>query len=404
MADTILICSERKILNYYSSMLEILGVEHEAFSFFTRGFRRLLETRGFRNVFIVLLDKNEFISFSKLQDHIKDSTQSIFMILADKELDKYFMHKSYEIIYHNQVMRPFEQILVAGKVCKPIEAAASQKNKEGIFDYIKRILDKGDVILPMKKDVAFQMLPVLESDDVSIQEIAIMSRTDPGIHAGLIKLANSVHYSGLFTDIKDIESAIVRIGTMNIKMFLINYINAALASNKELIFHKDISEAVEESIRVGCIAHVLADVLKFSGKKIVFSIGMIHRIGYIFLLAVLSDYLEGENLEPKDSENYKRLAEHNSINAGIALLMKWKFKPEFYMPVQFQDEPFKCKFQNEAKILKMSKILYNYFRIGDASAASAYLMKNRINLTKNQLDKIRDGADDFYLQTKMIFD
>jgi HD-like signal output (HDOD) protein len=326
------------------------------------------------------------------------------MILADKELDKYFMHKSYEIIYHNQVMRPFEQILVAGKVCKPIEAAASQKNKEGIFDYIKRILDKGDVILPMKKDVAFQMLPVLESDDVSIQEIAIMSRTDPGIHAGLIKLANSVHYSGLFTDIKDIESAIVRIGTMNIKMFLINYINAALASNKELIFHKDISEAVEESIRVGCIAHVLADVLKFSGKKIVFSIGMIHRIGYIFLLAVLSDYLEGENLEPKDSENYKRLAEHNSINAGIALLMKWKFKPEFYMPVQFQDEPFKCKFQNEAKILKMSKILYNYFRIGDANAASAYLMKNRINLTKNQLDKIRDGADDFYLQTKMIFD
>jgi len=131
---------------------------------------------------------------------------------------------------------------------------------------------------------------------------------------------------------------------------------------------------------------------------------MIHRIGYIFLLAVLSDYLEGENLEPKDSENYKRLAEHNSINAGIALLMKWKFKPEFYMPVQFQDEPFKCKFQNEAKILKMSKILYNYFRIGDAGAASAYLMKNRINLTKNQLDKIRDGADDFYLQTKMIFD
>jgi HD-like signal output (HDOD) protein len=386
-------------------MLELLKIEHEAFTFFTRGFARLMESRKFRYIFVVLLNKNEYISFVKLQDHIREDTQSIFIILGEKELDRYVMHKNYEILYHNQLLRPFEQVLVANNLCLPLEMATNvQTNKESIFDYIKRILDKGDVVLPIKKDVAFQMLPILESDDVTLQEIASMSRMDPGIHAGLIKLSNTVHYSGFFTDIKDIETAIIRIGTLNIKMFLINYINKSLAANKDLLYHHDINEAVEESLQVASISNVLADVLKFSGKRIVFSIGMVHLIGYIFLLAILSDYLAEEKASKEDIESCRNLAKVNGINVGVALLKKWKFKQEFYQPVQYQDEPAKCKYQNEAKILKTSKVIYRYFKIEDTAQAGAYLKKMHVTLTASQLEQIKVNSEDFYKQTRLLFD
>ncbi|WP_022850491.1 HDOD domain-containing protein [Limisalsivibrio acetivorans] len=400
---SLLICSDRKVLNYYSAMLELLRIDHEPFSFFTRGFRRLMETRSIKNVFVVLLDRNEFLGFQKLSYTIDEDKQDLFMILGDRDLDKYFMHKNYEIMYHGQLIRPFEQVMVANRLCKSLEAAMrDERPKEPIFDYIKRILEKGDIILPIKRDIAFQMLPALEEDDVSLQEIALMTRLDPGIHAGLIKMSNSVHFSGVYGNIKDIESAIVRVGTVNIKMFLINYINRSLANNKDLLYHEQINQAVEDSLRTASIAHVVADTMKSASNGLMFSIGMIHKLGLIFLLAIISDYLSDEEMGEGMMEENLKLAEANQKSATVAMLKKWKFKPEFYLPVQFQDEPAKCKYPVEARTLRMAKILHRYYSMENEDAAQTFLKKSGLEMNASQIMRIKALADEHYQQTRLL--
>jgi HD-like signal output (HDOD) protein len=131
---------------------------------------------------------------------------------------------------------------------------------------------------------------------------------------------------------------------------------------------------------------------------------MVHLIGYIFLLAILSDYLAEEKASKEDIESCRNLAKVNGINVGVALLKKWKFKQEFYQPVQYQDEPAKCKYQNEAKILKTSKVIYRYFKIEDTAQAGAYLKKMHVTLTASQLEQIKVNSEDFYKQTRLLFD
>jgi len=385
--------SESTIVDYYSSFLDMLGIEHSFCYSFEEGLKQVAKNKNLTSLYIVVNDKNEYVTYQRSRHIINEDSIYVFLIAVKPELMGLMSAKGVIIFDHEDMIKDVADTLVSFKLCKPYRLDAKQQSKESVFQYVKDKLLKGDAILPVKNDVALQMLPLLEDDKVELKKIGDLSKLDPSMHASLIKLANSVYFGSRYNEIKDMTQAFVRMGTTNVKTFLINYINKSLVANKDLIFNQEIVEAVDYSLYVGAICYVMAK--KFtSDTNTMFSIGVLHEIGYIFMLAVLSSYLRNQDLEDGAPKGYVDLAKNNSIVASVTLMKKWKFPAQFYNTVQNQNKPDQSSHKLESRLLFISKKMYEYFKTGDNQIIEGLQKALGVEINKEQIEAIKNDADE----------
>ena len=390
---SVLIAENKILMHFYNAYLNMLKVEHTGVMSFEKGFKLVAQNKGIVNIFAIVADKNELMSFNKLWDAVDINKQNVFIIFAEDGLMQMFNGRGAVVLSHKQIIDGFSSPLVSAGVCRPYNEKKT-RSAEDIFEYVKGKLIKGEVTLPISSDVSLRILPMLNDEKVDFADVTKLAKLDPALYAGLVKMSNSIYFGAKFSEVKDLNQALVRLGTQNVKSFLISYINRSLAENKNLLFKDEIQKTVSETVYTSALCYVLAGHFKMN-PDVVFSIGMMHKLGYIFMLSVLSKFLQEQNLENEHHpKGYIDLASNNQILATTTLMKRWKFPPQFYMPINDQNNPKKgSKYLNETRILFLSKHFSQFYLETDGKDFNSLRKKIKLDIPDNQLMHIKESAD-----------
>jgi HD-like signal output (HDOD) protein len=392
--NTIISGSNPKTVNFYSAYMDMLGVANESYNSVNIGLKRAIVNPSVINIVLIIENRDDFLIYSKNKINIDTYTKNLLIICVDEKLKQSLSGPKIIVFNHKEITMGFATTLTKLKICKPyLQGANTEKTPEKIFEHIKFMLAKGNITLPIENECALNVLSALEQDNITFKAIDDMTKVDPALHSGIIKMANSAYYSGAFSEIKDVQKALVRVGLSNVKAFLINFINKSIASNKELLFAEEISESVSKSLKIASLCYVMADFFRVCSTTAMFSTGMLSKLGEIFMYAIISDYISGEDFEGHKPEGYKAMVDRNSLMVGGMLLKKWKFPEDYYIPVLSSNSLNENSYMNETRILFLACHMVNYFDTGEAGKEITDALKlTNIQLSDKQLNRIRTEA------------
>ncbi len=177
--------------------------------------------------------------------------------------------------------------------------------------------------LPSMPDVALRIRAAMQKPNYNANTVARLIKTDPGISAYLMRIANSALYGGV-VPIQDLENAIARLGISSTRNLVTSYALRAMFKTRSRVLGKLMRQTWTRSARLAAIAAVIASRLKgFDPDRAMLS-GLLQDIGILPLLLTLESY------PPPLPEPEQIDISFDSVAAkvGVVLLQKWNFDDE----------------------------------------------------------------------------
>ncbi len=196
------------------------------------------------------------------------------------------------------------------------------------FEFVQSLsneLSKGTVKLPSLPDIALKIKNILEDPDVSAKQVATVVGSEATFSARLLKVANSAALNSSGTTIKDLPTAITRMGFK-----MAHSIAVAIAMDQVLNSHsmgkldKYFKELWLHSLNVAAFSCVIARKrTKIKPEEALIG-GLLHDVGKIYLLARIGDYPELCD----DLEAFEDVLAEWHTGVGAAILEAWRFSDE----------------------------------------------------------------------------
>ena len=208
------------------------------------------------------------------------------------------------------------------------EEPPPNNRKRELVDEIATRLRQGEINLPAYPEINVRFRQMLEQG-AGIPEITDLLKKDLAISSKLISVSNSPYYRGV-TGSKNLEQAISRLGlsaTRNFVELISNRSLYTVANDKYCAYLEDLWK---HSLACAYAAQAVSRLLALKVPEEVFSMGLLHDIGKLLLLQILSE-LEGKGgfAEKIDEAMLlESLAAHHG-QFGASLLKKWRFSPEY---------------------------------------------------------------------------
>jgi HD-like signal output (HDOD) protein len=162
-----------------------------------------------------------------------------------------------------------------------------------------------------------------------LAQITGLLKEDMSIVSKLISLSNSAAYSG-GKKIQTLDQAIYHLGLTQTQSVVEIISHRAFYTNKNMKYPALLKSIWKHSIACAHASAIIARQLRHSSPEELFTMGLLHDIGFLLLLQIISE-LETSNTIDVVIENDSLLdflkAHHGSF--GRALLHRWKL-PEQY--------------------------------------------------------------------------
>ncbi len=211
-------------------------------------------------------------------------------------------------------------------------------NQETLLESVKS--------LPPAAQILPKLLTLLRNPDTSSYHIVDLISFDPSLTAQVLKLSNSAYY-GVATPSYDLDEAINRIGFGETFKLVAVICGGKLVDQPLSGFCIDKGQLWEHSVACAIAMELLAQK---SGEdtSVCYTIGLLHAIGKIVFNEHFADRyeevfacVEKEGISLLESEN--RILGFNHAHIGAALLKKWNFSENIYVPIEFQYTPMKAE-------------------------------------------------------------
>jgi len=199
------------------------------------------------------------------------------------------------------------------------------------FEFVQSLseeLSKGTVKLPSLPDIALKIKNILEDPDVSAKQVAKVVSTEATFTARLLKVANSAALNSSGTTIKDIPTAITRMGFK-----MAHSIAVAIAMDQVLNAHsmgkldKYFKELWLHSLHVAAFSCVIAKKRTKIKPDEALIAGLLHDVGKIYLLARMESYPE----LTEDAQTFEAVIAEWHTGVGAAILEAWRFSDELVL-------------------------------------------------------------------------
>lgn len=154
-------------------------------------------------------------------------------------------------------------------------------------------LSRGQVVFPTSFNTTIRLRELLKSDKTGIGDLVRVITADPLLSSRIVQASNSVAYARLGKRVSDIRSAVVRIGTNQVRTLATAVAMAQLMTYRTMAPFKSICNRIIQHCRqVAAYAFVLARAQPgMDADKALFA-GLIHDIGTLYLLFRLSEHPE----------------------------------------------------------------------------------------------------------------
>jgi HD-like signal output (HDOD) protein len=194
---------------------------------------------------------------------------------------------------------------------------------------------RGDIELPGFPPVALRVQKLLNDDKADVHDIAQAASLDPSFAMLVLRIANSAAFNTAGQQVKDLRSAVQRVGTRMVRAAALALVVQALRSNEELRDLRDRLGGVwRRGINVGSVAKAIAWRTGSAEPDAGLLVGLLHVVGRLYVLARMRGMphlLEQDGLPEK-------LLDRWSDPVTDVLLLKWEVPREYYdAVVHFQN-------------------------------------------------------------------
>jgi hypothetical protein len=151
-------------------------------------------------------------------------------------------------------------------------------------------LSHGQVVFPTSFDTTIRLREVLRSERAGVADLQRVISADPLLSSRVVQASNSVAYARLGKRVSDIRSAVVRIGTNQVRTLATAVAMAQLMTYRSMAPFKAICQRIiAHSRQVAAYAFVLSRAQgRLDADKALFA-GLIHDLGTLYLLFRLSE-------------------------------------------------------------------------------------------------------------------
>jgi putative nucleotidyltransferase with HDIG domain len=287
----------------------------------------------------------------------------------------------------------------------PEKQMSPEERRASLIQEVAHRLERGEINLPPYPQINVKFKELLNKGANAAEAHALLKK-DVGISSKLISLSNSAYYRGV-TENKTLEHAITRLGFRVTKNCVEVITNRSLyrASNKK---YNDLLKALwEHSLACAYASEIASKILKLKAPEEVFTIGLLHDIGRLILLQLVSE-LETNGVFGKEldmSEVLETLNAHHG-RFGAQLLKRWGF-PEGYCQIcMYHDNLEEADpVSKELLVIHMANLLVKSMGYGEApeeeidieNISSARFLK----MTAPMLTEIKDGVTQIMQESQL---
>ncbi len=224
-----------------------------------------------------------------------------------------------------------EEVHSTGKALPP-----NQQKRMPMLQEIAKRLKNGEINLPSLPSISLEMDKLVQRD-AGMEEIAVLLRKDMVISAKLISVANSPHYGGLRQS-TTVDQAINVLGLNTTKEYVDIIANRALYMARNPNYQDVLKDLWKHGVACAHASYRIALLAELSKPSEVFFMGLMHDIGKLFLLQVISELQARDVIDPATSKDTLDafLEKHHGL-FGRKLLEIWKLPPEITIVAQFHD-------------------------------------------------------------------
>ncbi|MCE2745426.1 MAG: HDOD domain-containing protein [Burkholderiales bacterium] len=195
----------------------------------------------------------------------------------------------------------------------------------------------GVLSLPAFVVHAPRLLAKIQSEDLSLKDLAELLRLDPGIGARLLHMANSPFF-GVNGQISSVEEALLVLGMRRARELIHAHILQSLISTQPW-HHVDLDKFWKHSLRVAVTSQAVAKQVGFTDSD-AFIAGLFHNLGCLVLLQYQSnDYAKILSQLPPYADLLQFEMEcfqttHADIGANV--LAQWNFPADICDAISLQ--------------------------------------------------------------------
>jgi HD-like signal output (HDOD) protein len=195
---------------------------------------------------------------------------------------------------------------------------------------------KGDVTFPTSFDVALRLRKLLNDPQADFRQVATVVGAEPLISSKLLRMANSVAVNAAGRAIRDLETAMARLGTKAVRGAVLGLALKQIMLSREMVcFQPFMAKLWEHSLRTAAAARVVARQFTRINPSEAMLTGLTHDLGAFYLLYRAAQY-EELRVRP-DTVRHLVIQWHESI--GETLLYALGVDEESVQAAQNHDRP-----------------------------------------------------------------
>ena len=194
--------------------------------------------------------------------------------------------------------------------------------------------------LPTSAEILPKIRGALKDPNVTPQSICELIKMDPGLAAQVLRIANSAYY-GATHKVKDIESAVNRIGFYKVYELVGMIVSRHVLAEEMPIYHMKAGQLWRISV---CCAHMMQNLstLVKIDTDIAYTIGLMHAAGKVAINHyILHAGIRAHTTSIRGFTPEEELDIFGFTNAQIAqtLLTQWNFREEISIPISCHYNP-----------------------------------------------------------------
>lgn len=194
----------------------------------------------------------------------------------------------------------------------------------------------GEVVFPTSFDTILRLRKELQNPSLSLTRVAQVVQLEPLVATRLMRLANSATYAALGDPVRELPSAINRLGLNMVRSTAMAVAVGAILHAKELVGFSKLAHGLwEHSIRSAAAARVLAKKFTRINADEALLAGLVHDLGAFYMLYRAVQYQELR--ERPDSLIHIIKDWHEGI--GVTLLETLGLPPEIVEAAIDHDQP-----------------------------------------------------------------
>ncbi|MFH1982209.1 MAG: HDOD domain-containing protein [Pseudomonadota bacterium] len=195
---------------------------------------------------------------------------------------------------------------------------------------------------PSIPGAAARLLTMLNDPEVTAAEIEDVLRYDPGLTAGLLRLANS-SYFGFAQKIGSLRQAIVTLGSKQLIQMVMTTCMSTVMNKGVQGYDMGDGDLWRHSIAVSVASEGLVRVLKITPNEEIFTAALLHDIGKLILGSYVKDDYAAMVADSAPEEEFqaseKRILGADHAEIGARILETWSFPQHIITAVRFHHRP-----------------------------------------------------------------